>query len=229
MEEVKKMATINIRGDIVGDNDKWIYDWFDMAATCPKDVKEILNTAEENEPIEVLINSGGGSVMAGQEIYSALKGNDRVTIKIQSLAGSAAGVVAMAGRSQISPVAMIMIHNVSMSGASGDYHDMQKNAEILKQMNTALATAFVEKSGRSMDDILRLMDRETWLTANQCLEYGFVDEIISDQQAPAYTNSYCGMWLTDEKRQLAIAEKKQKEAKEAEAKEILEDLDFYGV
>lgn len=223
------MATINIRGDIVGDDDIWIYDWFDMAATCPKDVKEILNAAEENEPIEVLINSGGGSVMAGQEIYSALKGNDRVTIKIQSLAGSAAGVVAMAGRSQISPVAMIMIHNVSMSGASGDYHDMQKNAEILKQMNTALAAAFVEKSGRSMDDILRLMDRETWLTANQCLEYGFVDEIISDQQAPAYTNSYCGMWLTDEKRQQAIAEKQQKEAKEAEAKAILEDLDFYGV
>lgn len=223
------MAMINIRGDIVGDDDKWFYDWFNMAATCPKDVKEILNAAEDNEPIEVLINSGGGSVMAGQEIYSALKGNDRVTIKIQSLAGSAAGVVAMAGKSQISPVAMIMIHNVSMSGASGDYHDMQKNAEILKQMNTALAAAFVEKSGRPMDNILKLMDRETWLTANQCLEYGFVDEIISDQQAPAYTNSYCGMWLTDEKRQQAIAEKKQKEAKEAEAKEILEDLDFYGV
>lgn len=223
------MATINIRGDIVGDDDKWFYDWFNMAATCPKDVKEILNAAEDNEPIEVLINSGGGSVMAGQEIYSALKGNDRVTIKIQSLAGSAAGVVAMAGRSQISPVAMIMVHNVSMSGASGDYHDMQKNAEILKQMNTALAAAFVEKSGRPMDNILKLMDRETWLTANQCLEYGFVDEIISDQKAPAYTNSYCGMWLTDEKRQQAITEKKQKEAKEAEAKEILEDLDFYGV
>lgn len=224
------MATINIRGDIVGDDDKWIYDWFDMAATCPKDVKEILNAAEENEPIEVLINSGGGSVMAGQEIYSALKGNDRVTIKIQSLAGSAAGVVAMAGKSQISPVAMIMIHNVSMSGASGDYHDMQKNAEILKQMNTALAAAFTEKSGKPLEDILRLMDRETWMTANQCLEYGFVDEIMrNDQPTLTYTNSYCGMWLTDEKRQQAIAEKKQKEAKEAEAKEILEDLDFYGV
>ena len=155
------MATINIRGDIVGDDDKWIYDWFDMTATCPKDVKEILNAAEDNEPIEVLINSGGGSVMAGQEIYSALKGNDRVTIKIQSLAGSAAGVVAMAGKSQISPVAMIMIHNVSMSGASGDYHDMQKNAEILKQMNTALAAAFVEKSGRPMDNILKLDSRQS--------------------------------------------------------------------
>ena len=223
------MAVINIRGDIVGNDDKWIYEWFGMDATCPKDVKEIIEAAEEKEPIEVLINSGGGSVMAGQEIYSALRANDRVTIKIQSMAGSAAGVVAMAGKSQISPVAMVMIHNVSMSGASGDYHDMQKNAEILKRMNEAMASAYVQKSGRPLEEILKLIDRETWLTANQCLEYGFVDEIMEGQQDPQYTNSYAGMWLTDEKRQQAIKEKAEMEAKEMEKKQILEDLEFYGV
>lgn len=220
------MAIINIRGDIVGNDDKWIYEWFDMDATCPRDVKDILEAAEENEPIDVLINSGGGSVMAGQEIYSALKENSRVTIKIQSMAGSAAGVVAMAGRCLISPVAMIMIHNVSMSGASGDYHDMQKNAEILKQMNTAMASAYTEKSGRPLDEILRLMDRETWLTANQCLEYGFVDEIMTDQQPGILTNAYSGMWLTDEIRQKAI---KEKEEREKERNALLEDLDLYGI
>lgn len=220
------MAIINIRGDIVGNDDKWIYEWFDMDATCPRDVKDILEAAEENEPIEVLINSGGGSVMAGQEIYSALKGNSRVTIKIQSMAGSAAGVVAMAGRCLISPVAMIMIHNVSMSGASGDYHDMQKNAEILKQMNAAMAGAYTEKSGRPLDEILRLMDRETWLTANQCLEYGFVDEIMTDQKPGILTNAYSGMWLTDEIRQKAI---KEKEERDKERNALLEDLDLYGI
>lgn len=220
------MATINIRGDIVGNDDKWIYEWFDMEATCPRDVKDILEAAEENEPIEVLVNSGGGSVMAGQEIYSALKGNSRVTIKIQSMAGSAAGVVAMAGHCLISPVAMIMIHNVSMSGASGDYHDMQKNAEILKQMNAAMANAYAEKSGRPLDEILRMMDRETWLTANQCLEYQFVDGILTDQQTGILTNAYSGMWLTDEIRQKAI---KEREEKEKERKELLEDLDLYGI
>lgn len=220
------MATINIRGDIVGNDDKWIYEWFDMEATCPRDVKDILEAAEENEPIEVLVNSGGGSVMAGQEIYSALKGNSRVTIKIQSMAGSAAGVVAMAGHCLISPVAMIMIHNVSMSGASGDYHDMQKNAEILKQMNAAMANAYAEKSGRPLDEILRMMDRETWLTANQCLEYQFVDGILTDQQPGILTNAYSGMWLTDEIRQKAI---KEREEKEKERKELLEDLDLYGI
>ena len=220
------MATINIRGDIVGNDDKWIYEWFDMDATCPRDVKDILEAAEENEPIEVLVNSGGGSVMAGQEIYSALKGNSRVTIKIQSMAGSAAGVVAMAGRCLISPVAMIMIHNVSMSGASGDYHDMQKNAEILKQMNAAMASAYAEKSGRPLDEILRMMDRETWLTANQCLEYQFVDGILADQQPGILTNAYSGMWLTDDIRQKAI---KEKEEREKERNALLEDLDLYGI
>lgn len=223
------MATINIRGDIVGNDDKWIYDWFDMDATCPKDVTDIIQTAEEGEEIEVLINSGGGSVMAGQEIYSALAKSRNVIIRIQSLAGSAAGVVAMAGHSTISPVAMIMIHNVSLSGASGDYHDMQKNAEILKQMNAAMASAYTQKSGRPLDEILKLMDKETWLTANQCLDYGFVDEIETGQQSVIYTNSYSGMWLTDEIRQKAMEQRAEKEAREEEKNQLLEDLDLYGV
>lgn len=223
------MATINIRGDIVGNDDKWIYDWFDMDATCPKDVTDIIQAAEEGEEIEVLINSGGGSVMAGQEIYSALAKSRNVIIRIQSLAGSAAGVVAMAGHSIISPVAMIMIHNVSLSGASGDYHDMQKNAEILKQMNAAMASAYTQKSGRPLDEILKLMDKETWLTANQCLDYGFVDEIETGQQSVVYTNSYSGMWLTDEIRQKAMEQRAEKEAREEEKKQLLEDLDLYGV
>ena len=223
------MATINIRGDIVGNDDKWIYDWFDMDATCPKDVTDIIQTAEEGEEIEVLINSGGGSVMAGQEIYSALAKSRNVIIRIQSMAGSAAGVVAMAGHSTISPVAMIMIHNVSLSGASGDYHDMQKNAEILKQMNAAMASAYTQKSGRPLDEILKLMDKETWLTANQCLDYGFVDEIETGQQSVIYTNSYSGMWLTDEIRQKAMEQRAEKEAREEEKNQLLEDLDLYGV
>lgn len=220
------MAKINIDGDIVANDDKWIYEWFDMTATCPKDVLDVLQNAAADEEVEVLINSGGGSVMAGQQIYSALRGNKNVVIRIQSLAGSAAGVIAMAGKSKMSPVAMIMIHNVSMGGASGDYHDMQKNAEILKQMNVAMASAYTEKSGRPMDEILKMMDRETWLTANQCLEYGFVDEIEEDASNPQYTNSYSGMQLTDELRQRAIREKA---AQEAEKKQLLDDLELYGV
>lgn len=216
------MVIIEMKGDIISNDDKWFYDWFEWDSTCPNDVKNALINAEPGEEIEVHVNSGGGSVMAGQEMYSLLRGNPNVTIVIQSMAGSAAGVVAMAGKNKISPVAMVMIHNVSMHGASGDYHDMQKNAEILKQMNAALAAAYTEKSGKSQEEILRLMDKETWLTANQCLEYGFVDEIMKEEKNESYfTNSYSGMRLTDELREKAMQEKAKQE--------LLKDLDFYGV
>lgn len=221
------MATLEIKGDIISNEDKWIYNWLEWDATCPADVDKAIMEMQPGETLEVVVNSGGGSVMAGQEIYTKLKRRDDVSIEIQSLAGSAAGVIAMAGKSKISPVGMIMIHNVSMSGAHGDYHDMQKNAEILKQMNAAMASAYTEKSGMALEEVLKIMDRETWLTANQCLEYGFVDEIMTEQQT--FTNSIQGMRLTDEIRQRVIAEKEAAEQDETLKNELLKDLDMYGV
>lgn len=219
---------INVNGDIISNDDKWVYDWLEWDATCPNDIKNALATKPENEKLTVLVNSGGGSVMAGQEIYSLLFGRNDVEIKVQSLAGSAASVIAMANHCEISPVAMIMIHNVSMYGASGDYHDMQKNAEILRQMNAALATAYVAKTGKTSEEILKLMDRETWLTANQALEMGFVDGIIRDEK-PLFMNNICGMRLTDEIRQKVLAEKAAKEKNETEKNELLKDLDLFGI
>lgn len=221
------MATVDVRGDIISNDDRWIYDWLEWDATSPKDIKTALDNLAPGEKLTVLVNSEGGSVMAGQEIYSMLKGRNDVEIQIQSIAGSAASVIAMANRSEISPVAMIMIHNVSMSGASGDYHDMQKNAEILKQMNTALASSYVSKTGKSQEEILKLMDHETWLTANQALEMGFVDAI--SQSVPVMTNGIMGMRLTDEIRKKVQDEKAARDYLEKEKKNLLEDLDLYGV
>lgn len=219
------MAEIDVRGDIVTNDDKWIYDWLEWDATSPRDIRNALDSKPAGEELTVRINSGGGSVMAGQEIYSMLTGRSDVKIKIESMAGSAASVIAMANRSEISPVAMIMIHNVSMYGASGDYHDMRKNAEILQQMNAALAGAYTKKTGKDKDEILKLMDRETWLTANQALEMGFVDAIMQEDM-PQITNNLTGCRLTDEIRQKVMNEKA---AAEKEKKELIEDLDLYGV
>lgn len=221
------MAEIDVRGDIISNDDKWIYDWLEWDSTAPKDIRNALEAKLDGEELVVRINSGGGSVMAGQEIYSMLVGRSDVKIKIESLAGSAASVIAMANKSEISPVAMIMIHNVTMCGASGDYRDMRKNAEVLQQMNAALAGAYVAKTGKDEDTILKLMDRETWLTANQALEMGFVDAIMKDE-IPQYTNNLMGCRLTDEIRQKVINEKAAADAAEKEKRELIEDLDFYG-
>ena len=218
---------IDVRGDIIGNDDKWIYDWLEWDSTCPDDVKSALQTMPAGEKLIVNINSGGGSVMAGQEIYSLLHGRKDVEIHIQSLAGSAASVIAMANTCKMSPVATIMIHNVSMSGASGDYHDMQKNAEILKTMNSALAEAYVAKTGKTKDEILKMMDKETWITASQALEMGFIDEV--EELQTQITNSICGIRLTEEIRQQVTKEKELQNKKEQLKKELLNDLDKYGV
>lgn len=223
------MAEINVKGDIVINEYAEFYKWFDWECTCPQDVKSVLDSTPADEQIDVYINSGGGHVTAGQEIYSMLRQDKRVRIHIQGMACSAASIVAMAGKSDMSPVAMLMIHNVS-GGAQGDFHEMEKAQRELKAMNEALANAYVEKTGMDRDTLLKMMDRETWLTANQCLEHGFIDEIDKPAQTNMYVNTYeSGLRMTDEMLNKAKAEMKKAKENETLAQEIIKDLDMYGV
>lgn len=174
------MKKIQITGTIVDNDSKDIYEWLGINATAPRDVEKILNEAN-GEDVTIEINSGGGDVFAGNEIYYKLanyQGN--ITIDITGLAGSIASVIAMAGKVRMVPSGMIMIHNVS-SGASGDYRDMQHQADVLKSANKAIANSYRVKTGMSSKDLLALMDKESWLSAEEALEKGFVDEIINDK------------------------------------------------
>lgn len=180
------MRKIEVKGTIVRNADKWIYEWFGMDATCPKDVNAAISEAN-GEPLLVEINSGGGDVFAGSEIYTALKAYaGTVEINIVGLAASAASVIAQAGHSRISPTALFMVHNVS-GYATGDFHDMQQEAEILQTANKAVAAAYLEKTGKSMEELLGIMDAETWMDAQKAVEYGFVDEVMF-ASAPTLTN-----------------------------------------
>lgn len=170
---------ISVKGPIIDSDDQWIYDWFEVEATSPKKVIDLINQAKNNEDLEIEINSGGGSVFAGSEIYTALKSySGKVTTKVIGLAASAASVIAMAGdKILISPTGQIMIHNAS-GGFGGDYRDMEKGAEILKNVNATISNAYRIKTGLSSDELLDMMNKETWLTPQQALEKKFVDEIM---------------------------------------------------
>lgn len=173
---------IRINGVIVPNTEKWIYDYFGIEAICPKDINAILDELEENEDVLVEINSDGGEISAGSEIYEALRScNNYVKIKVVGLAASAASVIACAGYSEIAPTAMIMVHNVS-STAQGDYHAMDKSSEILQEANKSIAAAYREKTGKSEAELLQLMDEETWLTAEKAVEYGLIDKISESAQ-----------------------------------------------
>lgn len=169
---------IKINGPIVSNNIKWIYDMFEMDSFCPKDLELI-----EGEEINVEINSPGGYIYPASEIYTDLmKHKGKVNVLITGLAASAASVIAMAGTNvRISPTAQMMIHNVSGEG-SGDYRDFEHYAEQLKKSNDTMANAYMIKTGKTKEEILQLMDYETWFTPEECLENGFVDGILEKDE-----------------------------------------------
>jgi ATP-dependent Clp protease, protease subunit len=192
------MVKVKIKGVIVSNDSKWIYDWFDMDSTSPKDVSDIIDSLN-GEDIELEINSPGGSVIDGSEIYTALKGySGKITAKIVGLAASSASVIAMAAdHIQISPTAQIMIHNVS-SRASGDYRDLEHEAEVLKNYNNSIANAYKLKTGLSHDELLDLMNKETWMSAQQAIELKFADEILFDTNNQLIANAGNSMLLPPE-------------------------------
>ncbi|MEK2500401.1 head maturation protease, ClpP-related, partial [Tetragenococcus halophilus] len=171
-----------INGTIIPNDDKWIYNLLDMDSTAPSDIV----LPDNNEPLDVEVNSGGGDVFSGSEIYTALRGyQGDVNVNIVGIAGSAASVIAMAGNKvSISPTAQIMIHNVS-GGTAGDYREHNKFSEILQKGNDSTASAYMAKTGKDLDELLNLMNEETWLTAEEAKEQGFADEIMfSNDKAP---------------------------------------------
>lgn len=173
---------IDIKGAIVSNDDAWIYDWFGETYTSPKNVSAALEEAN-GEDVDIEINSGGGDVFAGSEIYAAIRAYPgTVNIHVVGLAASAASVIACAAKSDIAPTAQMMVHNVS-TWAAGNYHDMDHASNMLKQANRAIAAAYVEKSGMSEKDALDLMDAETWITAQDAVDYGLIDKISGSQNS----------------------------------------------
>lgn len=175
---------IEIKGPIINDADQWIYDWFEIPATSPSKVKKLLDQASRNQVQEIIvpINSGGGSVYAASEIYTALKSfSGKVRTQIVGMAASAASYIAMAGYAEMSPVAMMMIHNASTS-AWGDYNEMDDTSEFLQKVNKMLTNAYRTKTNKSESEILEMMNRTTWMTAGEAKEAGFIDEIMFESE-----------------------------------------------
>ncbi|QSX09544.1 Clp protease ClpP [Alkalibacter rhizosphaerae] len=152
--------------------------WYGDEVT-PKLFKQELESAQGD--ISIWINSPGGDVFAAAQIYNMLmdyKGN--VTIKIDGLAASAASVIAMAGTEvQMSPVAIMMIHN-PMTVAIGDSKEMQKASEMLSEVKESIMNAYEIKTGLSRSKLSHLMDAESWFNAKKAVELGFADTILFD-------------------------------------------------
>lgn len=107
-----------------------------------------------------------------------------MTVKIDGLAASAASVIAMAGTEvQMSPVAMMMIHNPATI-AIGDSSEMQKAIDMLDEVKESIMNAYEIKTGLSRSRISHLMDAESWFNAKKAVELGFADKLLFSKEEP---------------------------------------------
>jgi ATP-dependent Clp protease protease subunit len=138
--------------------------------------------AEEGD-ITLWVNSPGGNVFAAAEIYTMLRDYPgSVKVRIASIAASAASVVAMAGNLvQMSPTALIMIHDPSTI-AMGNAKDMEKAITTLNEVKESIINAYAYKTGLTRNRISKLMSDETWLNAKKAVELGFADEILFENK-----------------------------------------------
>mgnify|MGYP001020308698 FL=1 len=150
--------------------------WYGDELT-PALFKDELNKHPGN--LTVWISSPGGDVFAASQIYTMLKNHKgRITVKIDSLAASAASIVAMAGdETLIAPTALMMIHDPSTC-AMGNKADMEKAIILLDEVKESIINAYETKSHLSRNKIAKLMSDETWLNAKKAHEMGFVDGIL---------------------------------------------------
>lgn len=128
----------------------------------------------------VSINSPGGDVFDGISIYNDLAQFDgEVVVRVQGLAASAASIIAMAGdRIEMAKSSFLMIHN-AWALAVGNKADMRHMADTLEKIDASLADIYAGRAKQSVEEVTRMMDAETWLTADEAKAKGFA-EVITD-------------------------------------------------
>lgn len=170
-----------INGTIVDDSDAWFYNLFGVENVSPSKINNFLNNSN-GEDVKLSINSGGGSVYAGSEIYTALKNySGGVAAEVTGLCASIASVIMLAAdHIAVAPLASIMIHNV-WSISQGDYRDMDHEANILKDMSASIASVYAQRMGISVEEAQEAMDETTYYTADQAIIAGLADEKLFEE------------------------------------------------
>lgn len=153
-----------------------------------KEVTEYLADLDV-ENINVYINSNGGVVDTAIAINNALRRHKaKVTVNIDCIAASAATLITCAGDTVRMPKnALFMIHNPSTI-AMGDSEEMRKKADVLEKYKNSITETYLQKVNIDKEKLSELMDSESWLSAEEALKYGFIDEIIENTDIQVVEN-----------------------------------------
>ena len=147
-------------------------------------VIEAINQAGDVQTLNIHINSPGGDVFEGRAIMAAISAFRGKTIaKIDSLCASAATSIALAcNEIEMSEGAFFMIHNAS-GMAWGDKTALRETANVLEKIEGAIVNDYTSRTGKPEQEIRDKMQAETWFTAQEALEYGFIDSITEKSTA----------------------------------------------
>lgn len=221
MQYYEDSNELYIYGDIAD------YKWFEEDVTANEVRQKIQNF--NGDILNVHINSYGGDVFTGIAIYNLLKNtNAQVNVYIDSCACSIASVIAMAGDKIYMPKnTLMMIHNC-WTVAQGNSKDLRKQADDLDVIMEASIESYMSRIKITREELQELLDDETWLTAEKCVELGFADEIL-EQDDKGVHQSVALFKLLDKVNQKVeqvkpleetttetVAEEIQKEEKEEE-------------
>jgi ATP-dependent protease ClpP protease subunit len=181
------MPRIKLSGTVVSNDSAAIYRYFGFQVIAPRDVSNAVDECPEDEELVLEINSGGGSVYAGFEIYNILRSCSRKTkAEVFSIAASAASIIAVACDTVLmSPVSNMMIHRSALGRVSGNVETMEQAAQMLNTIDETMLNAYEEKAGdkSSRTKLRHMIENETFLTAEQAVNCGLADGILERKGA----------------------------------------------
>jgi len=145
-----------------------------------------LESEDPDKDIQIYINSPGGSVTAGLAIYDTMQfvKNDIVTYCIGQAASMGAHLLAAGtkGKRFALPSARIMIHQPS-GGAQGQASDIEISYKEIQRLKENLAAALAKHTGQNLKKVMKDMDRDFFMSADEAVEYGIIDKVLSERPA----------------------------------------------
>ena len=173
---------IKLYGQVVSDEWAWIYELFGVPCCYPKIVRDAIAQLPADEDLIIEVNSPGGSAWAGFEIFGLLQSlGERTEAHIVALAASAATTITSAcSRVLASPVAQIMIHQPMIDGGVVNNNGARELQNFLDSVKASIINGYVVKCGgkTSRKKLEQLVDRSTWMPAQDAIELGLVDGLL---------------------------------------------------
>ena len=193
---------VELYGDVVSDDYDWLYSLFEIPHCCPKNVRDAVKALPEGEDLILEVNSPGGDVWAGFEIYGILqKLGGRTEAHIIALAASAATTITSACTKVLaSPVAQFMIHQPAAFVGYVNNEGARQLQNFLDSVKASIINGYVVKSAgkASRRTFEKLVDNETFMPIQDAIELGLVDGYLDvDQEAEELLSAGGGLRLNN--------------------------------